>query len=86
MAGKKRIRLLRIHFVNYSSPISHAINSFQSQDKFTILNMKDLPGTRGYIAGERRTQRKLRAGRELGDYSSPPSHFTAEKTKAHVFR
>lgn len=56
LAGKKSIRLLRIQFLNYFSPLPHAINSFESTDKFIILNTKDIPGS----GGNRQREEELR--------------------------
>lgn len=71
-------------YVNYFPPLSHVINSYESGDKFIILNTKTFQKVVDAGQGKRRTQISLELERSL--LIIPSSHFTAEKTEAHVLR
>lgn len=67
MAGKKVLGCSECIYVNYFPPLSHVINTFQSEDKLIILNTKDIPESGKYRTRERGNSDKFRAGRELAE-------------------
>lgn len=85
--GRKKKKVLgcsKCIYVNYFPPLSHVINSFESGDKFIILNTKTFQKAVHTEQGKRRTQISLEPEGSL--LIIPSSHLTAEKTEAYVLR